>query len=58
MLGLEGVAVPLGMVLTVLSTVLCIIYGLLNWNRGYITEEELEQEQLWKEEESKVKENL
>jgi hypothetical protein len=58
MLGLDGVAVPLGLVLTLLSTLLCIIYGLKNWNRGYVTEEELQQEQSWKAEDAKVKENL
>jgi hypothetical protein len=34
MFGLEGVAVPLGLVLTVLSMVLCTVYGVVNWNRG------------------------
>ncbi|EAT16585.1 symporter small accessory protein [Desulfuromonas acetoxidans] len=58
MLGLEGTLVPLGMILTLLSTVLCIIYGLLNWNKGYITDEELSQEQQWNEEEKHVEEQL
>ena len=58
MLGLEGIAVPLGMILTVLSTVLCIIYGIKNWNKGYITEEEIAQEREWLQENNKVKESL
>ncbi len=58
MLGLEGVMVPLGFVLTILSTVLCIVYGIKNWNKGYVTEQEMEQEHVWKAEESKVKSNL
>lgn len=58
MLGLEGVAVPLGFILTILSTILCIIYGVINWNRGYITEEEMAQERIWKEEAKKVEETL
>ena len=58
MLGLDGIAVPLGFLLTIFSTVLCIVYGIKNWNRGYITEEELKQEQVWKEEDAKVKERL
>ncbi len=40
MLGLEGVAVPLGFILTILSTLLCIVYGIMTWNTGYVTEEE------------------
>jgi hypothetical protein len=58
MLGLDGVMVPLGIILTVASTVLCIIYGLKNWNKGYITEEEIQLEDKWTEEETKVKETL
>ncbi len=58
MFGLEGVAVPLGLVLTLLSTLLCIGYGLINWNKGYITEEEMEQEKIWKQEEANVEDVL
>lgn len=58
MLGLEGTAVPLGIILTLLSTLLCVIYGAINWNRGHVTEEELAQETLWTKEEEKVQENL
>ncbi len=58
MLGLEGVAVPLGFILTILSTLLCIIYGILNWNKGYVTEEELRQEKNWKEVEAEVQSSL
>lgn len=58
MLGLDGFAVPLGFILTILSTILCIIYGIINWNKGYVTQEEMQQEEVWKQEDSKVKENL
>lgn len=58
MLGLEGIAVPLGFILTILSALLCIIYGLLNWNKGYVTEEELRQEEVWKEADVQVKSSL
>jgi len=58
MLGLKGVMVPLGMVLTLLSTILCIVYGLRNWNKGYITDDEVKLEKEWKKEETKVKEAL
>ena len=58
MIGLEGIAVPLGIIFTLLSTLLCVVYGVVNWNRGHVTEEELAQELVWKAEEIKVKENL
>lgn len=40
MLGLEGIAVPAGLLLTLLSTVLCAVYGIVNWNRGEAAEAE------------------
>ena len=58
MLGLEGVAVPLGLILTLLSTVLCIVYGLLNWNRGHLSEEEVARREDWEKEERAVEETL
>ena len=58
MLGMEGIAVPLGLILTLVSTLLCIVYGVKNWNAGVITEEELEQERLWHQEDTKAKESL
>lgn len=58
MLGLEGIAVPLGFILTILSAVLCIVYGLVNWNKGYVTEDELRQEETWKETAEKIKTSL
>ncbi|SDM31903.1 hypothetical protein SAMN05660860_02281 [Geoalkalibacter ferrihydriticus] len=39
MFGLEGVAVPLGFALCILSTLACVVYGVLNWNRGYCPDE-------------------
>jgi hypothetical protein len=58
MLGLEGILVPLGLILTLLSTALCIVYGLLNWNKGHMTDEEFSQEQHWSKEEQHVEDQL
>lgn len=58
MLGFEGVAVPLGFILTIASTCLCIIYGIKNWNTGFITEEEMAAEKEWQKEEQKVEDSL
>ena len=58
MLGLEGVAVPLGFILTILSTILCVVYGIRNWNKGYITETEIAKEKTWKKEAEKMEETL
>lgn len=58
MLGLEGAAVPAGFVLTILSAVACVVYGIVNWNRGHLTDEEFSQELEWCKEESRVEETL
>ena len=58
MLGLSGWAVPLGFILMILSALLCVVYGILNWNKGYITDEEYEAEIRWAEENRKVEDNL
>ena len=51
MLGLEGIAVPLGFILTIFSTLLCIAYGIINWNKGALSEAEVTQEQRFAEKE-------
>ena len=58
MLGLEGIAVPLGFILTIFSTLLCIAYGVINWNRGALSEEEITQEQDWTVEKEKFEEKI
>ena len=56
MLGIEDTYVWLAYVLCLASAVLCVLYGLINWNRG---EETLKDEDVhWVEEEKKVEEEL
>jgi hypothetical protein len=57
MLGLEGIAVPLGFILTIFSTLLCIAYGIINWNKGALSEAEVKQEQIQFAEKEHVEEN-
>jgi hypothetical protein len=58
MLGLEGVAVPAGFILSLLSAMVCVLYGIRNWSRGALTPEEAQQQQDWEETEQRVEENL
>jgi hypothetical protein len=58
MLGLEGTMVPLGLILTLASTIVCVIYGMRNWNKGYITKEELDREAQWDKEQTEVDKQL
>jgi len=56
MLGIEDKYVLAAYLLCIASTVLCVLYGLANWNRG---DEPLEPDDVrWVAEEKKVEEEL
>ena len=56
MLGIDDPYVLLAYLLCLASTVLCVIYGLVNWNRH---DEEIKEEDVrWAEEEKKVEADL
>lgn len=57
-LGLDGWAVPLGMLLSIGSALLCLVYGALNWNRGKMTELEWQRHCAWEAEEEQANEEL
>jgi len=56
MLGIEDKGVAAAYLLCIASLLLCIIYGLLNWNRGDVgvSEEDVQ----WAVEEKKVEDEL
>jgi len=56
MLGIEDKWVALAYILCIASTILCVIYGLINWNRGET--ESGEEDVRWAQEEKKVEEEL
>ena len=57
MLGIEDNWVVLVYVLCILSTILCVVYGLVNWNRG--DEPVLQEDVEWaKEEKEEIEETL
>jgi hypothetical protein len=56
MFGIEDGLVALAYLLCLASTVLCVIYAWLNWNRGDETVEESDQR--WEREEHQVEENM
>ena len=41
MLGLQDASVWLAYLLCILSTILCVVYGVINWNRGEEEEQEV-----------------
>ncbi|HDQ44443.1 MAG TPA: hypothetical protein ENN17_02940 [bacterium] len=59
MFGLGDFWVSAVFLLMILSTVLCVIYGALNWNKGGETSRlELMEEKRWSEEEKKIEDTL
>ena len=56
MLGIEDKYVAAAYILCIASTALCVIYGLINWNRGKVEADE--EDIRWAEEEKKVEEEL
>ncbi len=55
MLGLEGTGVALAYIFTILATLLCIVYGWVNWNKGDEHEtKEIKEELKWEEKDSKL----
>lgn len=59
MLGLGDFWVSLVFVLTILSTILCVVYGAKNWNKGdEPSAEEIEEEKKWEKEERDIEEKL
>lgn len=59
MLGLGDFWVSAVFVLMILSTVLCVVYGAINWNKGgEPTKLEIEEEQRWDKEEREIEEAL
>jgi len=59
MLGLDGISVFLAYVGSILSALLCVIYGIVNWNKPAAGEEkEVAEEAKWEKEEIKITEQL
>lgn len=58
MLGLGDFWVSSVFVLLILSTLLCVVYGAINWNNDGEETELIEKEKQWEEEEKEIEDNL
>ena len=59
MLGLGDFWVASAFWLCILGSLLCIVYGAMNWNKGdEPSRTEIEEEKEWDKEEKKIEENL
>jgi len=58
MLGFHNFTIALVYILCILSSLLCVIYGAINWNRGGERPNEPKKVIEWQQEESKIEEGL
>jgi hypothetical protein len=59
MLGINDPWILLVYLLCILSAVACVVYGLVNWNKGAENEPaEMKEEIKWEKEETQIEENL
>jgi hypothetical protein len=59
MLGIPDIGIWGAYLLCLLSAVLCVVYGAVNWNRGMEDEaRQIDEEKKWEAEEKKLDEDL
>jgi hypothetical protein len=60
MLGIPDISIFLAYILCIASALLCLIYGIIMWNKGGGEDEitEIEEEQRWQEKENMIEEKL
>lgn len=58
MLGIESAGVYWAYIGSALSAVACIIYGIINWNKGQIDENEQKKSKQWEEQDKAITDTL
>jgi hypothetical protein len=58
MFGIEDPGIYWAYILTVLSSLICIAYGIMYWNKGAIQQDDLKESEKWEREEDELNENL
>jgi hypothetical protein len=59
MFGIHDIWIILAYVLCILSAILCVVYGIVNWNKGADLEtKELAEESDWSKSESEIEDKL
>ena len=59
MLGMGDLSIFAAYVLCILAAIACVVYGIINWNKGADTEaREIEEEQEWEKAEKDISEKL
>ena len=59
MLGIDDPGIYMGYILAILGLIACVVYGILNWNKGMETDiEEIEKDLEWEEKDEQTKGEL
>lgn len=59
MFGIDSFGIWFAYLLCILSAIACIVYGVMNWNKGSkVEDEQIKQGAEWQKEEVKIEENL
>ena len=58
MLGIDSPGVYWAYIACVLSAIACVVYGIINWNKGAIEEDEEKKSQEWKEHEKSITDTM
>lgn len=59
MFGIPDFSISLVYILCILSTILCVVYGIMNWNKGLETEaDDIDEELKWEQKEHQIEETL
>lgn len=58
LLGMGDFSIFAAYALCVLSALACVVYGIINWNKGGETEDDLKKDKEWEQKEKEISENL
>jgi hypothetical protein len=59
MLGIDDPGIYMGYIFAILGLIACVVYGIINWNKGMETEiEEIEKDLEWEEKDEQTKSEL
>jgi hypothetical protein len=59
MLGIDDPGIYMGYILAILGLIACVVYGIINWNKGMETDiDEIEKDLKWEEKDEQTKSEL
>lgn len=58
MLGIESPGVYWAYIGSIISALACVIYGIINWNKGYIDDQEAKKSKEWEEHEKSITDSM